>query len=93
MAKKSQAATKAEKAGTSSEKPSPAPHKGTQVAVAAKKNHWPPHPIAELFPAMIPEEFSDLKKDMVERLLNGLDPLEHAIILLDDKILDGRHRD
>lgn len=63
------------------------------MASESKKYHWPPHPIAELFPPMTPEEFAGLKKDMVERVLAGLDPQEHAIILIDGKISDGRHRD
>jgi hypothetical protein len=58
-----------------------------------KKYHWPTHSIADLFPAMTADEFSDLKKDMVERILAGLEALEHPIILLEDRILDGRHRD
>jgi hypothetical protein len=55
--------------------------------------HWKPHPIAELFPGMTPEEKADIKKDMRQRAENGLDPLEHPILLYEEMILDGRHRD
>jgi hypothetical protein len=57
------------------------------------KTHWQPHPIADLFPSMTPEEKAELKKDMIQRVENGLDPLEHAILLYEQMILDGRHRD
>jgi hypothetical protein len=55
--------------------------------------HWTPHPIAELFPGMTPEEKAELKKDMRQRAENGLEPLEHAILLYEEMLLDGRHRD
>jgi hypothetical protein len=53
---------------------------------------WQPHPIAELFPKMTPEQETALKQDMMQRALNGLDPLEQPILLYEGKILDGRHR-
>jgi hypothetical protein len=54
--------------------------------------HWEPHPLAELFPAMTPDEKTALRDDMLERQARGLDPLEHPILLYEGKILDGRHR-
>ena len=44
------------------------------------------HPLANLLPEMTPEEFKGLKDDIL-----GLGVL-NPIILLDGKILDGRHR-
>jgi hypothetical protein len=57
------------------------------------KTHWPVHPIAKLFPVKTPEERAELKKDMLERVARGLDPLESPILLYEGQILDGRHRD
>jgi hypothetical protein len=54
--------------------------------------YWEPHGIAKLFRPMTSEERAALKKDMVDRLKNGLEPLEHPVVLYEDKILDGRHR-
>ena len=54
--------------------------------------HWPSHPIADLFPRMSPEERDDLKRDMIERVEQNIDPLEHSILLYDKQIVDGRHR-
>jgi len=56
------------------------------------RSHWEPHPIAELFPEMSPQEKSLLRDDLLERQARGLDPLEHPILLYEGKILDGRHR-
>lgn len=49
--------------------------------------HWPPHPIAQLFPPMTEMERRDLKKDMVDRLNRGLDALEHALLIYKKMIL------
>jgi hypothetical protein len=54
---------------------------------------YEPHPLALLFPEMAPEEYADLKQDMLERKAKGLPPLEHSLLLYQGKILDGRHRD
>ena len=53
---------------------------------------YEPHPIALLFPEMTPDEYADLKQDMLERKAKGLPPLEHSLLLYQEKILDGRHR-
>src|SRR5262245_28140855 len=45
-----------------------------------------PHPAAEIFPPMSEEEFRAFKEDIRQR--QQIDP----IVLLDGKILDGRHR-
>ena len=58
-----------------------------------EKTHWPPHPIAELFPRMTAEEREELKRDMQDRVERDVDPLEHPILLCNMQILDGRHRD
>jgi hypothetical protein len=57
------------------------------------KTHWKVHPISSLFPVKTPEERAELKADMQDRAANGLDPLESEILLYDNMILDGRHRD
>ncbi len=57
------------------------------------KTHWPVHPVAELFPTKMPEERAEMKKDMQDRATSDLDPLESPILLWDNQILDGRHRD
>lgn len=69
-------------------------------AVASKSNvapeqktHWPVHPIALLFPRKSPEERAELKKDMRERVEKGLDALEVPLLLYEEKLADGRHRD
>jgi hypothetical protein len=49
--------------------------------------------LAFFFSIKSQEEMVDLKRSMVLRVEKGLDPLELAILLLDDQILDGRHRD
>ncbi len=54
--------------------------------------YWQPHPIADLFPRMTPEEWAALKKDMVQRREQGLDPFERPILVSLGTILDGRHR-
>jgi hypothetical protein len=64
----------------------------TQKA-STKKTHWPVHPIAEIFPKKTPEEWAEMKKDMVDRLARGLDPLESPILLWENRIVDGRSRD
>lgn len=51
-----------------------------------------PHPIALLFPEMTAEEEAALEEDMRERIAHGVPPLEHPILIYEDKILDGRHR-
>jgi len=50
------------------------------------------HPIAAIFPRMTDDEQAALKTDMLRRAENGLDPLEHPILVYQDLILDGRHR-
>ncbi len=65
----------------------------TTAPAASSTTHWPSHPIADLFPRMSPEERAELKKDMLERAEQGVDPLEHSILLFDGQIVDGRHRD
>ena len=55
--------------------------------------HWPIHPICDLFPKMTPEERAELKQDMKQRAEGGIDPLEHPILIYQQRILDGRHRD
>ena len=90
MAKKDEGAKKAKRAGKecpARDQPSPAQPDGEGVAAESRKYDRPPHPIAEVFPVMTPEEFSELKRDIVR---NGLGPLEH--ILPDSKILDGTVR-
>lgn len=56
------------------------------------KPYWLPHPIADLFPRMTPEEKAALKDDMRKRREQGLLPLERPILLYMGMILDGRHR-
>lgn len=56
------------------------------------KPHWQYHPLCLLFPSMTAEERADLKQDMIQRANQGLDPLEHSILLYEDMILDGRNR-
>lgn len=43
-------------------------------------------------PAQTPDERLALKRNMTERVLKGLPPLESPILLMDGKIVDGRHR-
>ena len=64
----------------------------TALAASSTTAHWPSHPIADLFPRMSPEERAELKRDMLERAEQGVDPLEHSILLYDGQIVDGRHR-
>ena len=54
--------------------------------------YWQPHPIADLFPRMTPEEMAALEADMLARHEQGLPPLEHPVLLYEGRILDGRHR-
>lgn len=43
-------------------------------------------------PVQTPDERLALKRNMTERVLKGLPPLESPILLMDGKIVDGRHR-
>jgi phage N-6-adenine-methyltransferase len=45
-----------------------------------------PHPLADIYPDMTPDEFDGLVRDIAEH------GLQQAIVTLDGKILDGRHR-
>jgi hypothetical protein len=65
---------------------------GTQKT-DTQKTHWPIHPLALLFSTKTPEERAELKKDMVDRANQGIEPLEAPVLLWDNQILDGRHRD
>lgn len=47
---------------------------------------YKPHPVALLFPAMLPEEYEFLKEDIRQH------GLKHPIVLLAGKIIDGWHR-
>src|SRR5262249_32440744 len=49
--------------------------------------------IALLFPPKPRQERAELKEDMRERVVRGLEPLESALLLYQDMLLDGRHRD
>jgi hypothetical protein len=50
------------------------------------------HEMALLFPKQTPEETSQLRDNMVQRVCKGLSPLESPILLVGGKIADGRHR-
>jgi hypothetical protein len=56
------------------------------------KPTWKYHPLCLLFPLMTAEERNELKKDMIQRVNQGLDALEHSLLLYDDMLLDGRNR-
>src|SRR6516225_11114850 len=64
-----------------------------QATKVPAKTHWPIHPIALLFPTKPRQERAELKEDMRERVVRGLDPLESGLLLYQDMLLDGRHRD
>jgi hypothetical protein len=64
-----------------------------QATEAPAKTHWPIHPIALLFSPKPRQERAELKEDMRERVVRGLDPLESPLLLYQDMLLDGRHRD
>src|SRR5882724_11642001 len=63
------------------------------LEVSTMKTHWAIHPLVLLFPPMTAEERATLKKDMLDRVARGLEPLETPILLWSNQILDGRHRD
>ena len=50
------------------------------------------HDMALQFPDQSPEEKRQLKENMVQRVHQGLAPLESPILLVGGKIADGRHR-
>lgn len=50
------------------------------------------HPLADRLPKMTSAEFEALKASIIDRLARNLPPLIHAILLFQNKILDGRHR-
>ena len=56
------------------------------MPLLARNHHLEIHPYAELIPGMTPEEFADLKQDILEH--GQLEP----IMLFQHQILDGRHR-
>ena len=60
--------------------------------MAETGNRYELHPMCLLFPKLKPEERAQRKENMVQRQQKGLSPLEHPILLLCGKILDGRHR-
>lgn len=53
---------------------------------------YPIHPMALLFPPKTEEEMSVIKSNMVCRQEQGLPPIHDPIQLLDNHVLDGRHR-
>jgi len=65
-------------------------HRGSFIGRRRKENEvttiLEPHPLAELIPEMSDEEYAALRDDIEAR------GLVEPILLLDDKILDGRHR-
>lgn len=50
------------------------------------------HPMAELFPPQTPQETDQLRENMIHRVKTGMPPLETPILLVENKIADGRHR-
>lgn len=50
------------------------------------------HEMALQFPAQTPEETAQLRENMIQRVHQGLAPLESPILLVGGKIADGRHR-
>ena len=50
------------------------------------------HEMALQFPAQTPEETAQLRENMIQRVHQGLPPLESPILLVGGKIADGRHR-
>jgi hypothetical protein len=53
---------------------------------------YPIHPMALLFPPKTEEEMSVIKSNMVGRQEQGRPPIHDPIQLLDNHVLDGRHR-
>lgn len=53
---------------------------------------YPIHPMALLFPPKTEEEMAVTKSNMVCRQEQGLPPIHDPLQLLDDQVLDGRHR-
>lgn len=50
------------------------------------------HEMALQFPAQKPDEKAQLRDSMIQRVHQGLGPLEFPILLVGGKIADGRHR-
>ncbi len=57
------------------------------MAVAYEIHDW-----SLRLPAQTPDERLALKRNMIERVLKGLLPLEFPILLMNGMIVDGRHR-
>lgn len=57
------------------------------MAVAYDIHEW-----SLRLPAQTPDERLALKRNMIERVLKGLPPLEFPILLMNGMIVDGRHR-
>jgi hypothetical protein len=63
------------------------PHGESTMVVAYEIHEW-----SLRLPVQTPDERLALKRNMTERVLKGLAPLEFPILLLNGKIVDGRHR-
>ena len=68
------------------------PHLDQAPQEEQKASQYEVHELALQFPAQTPEESGQLKENMLQRVHQGLPPLESPILLVGGKIADGRHR-